>query len=81
MAISDFVLLHNKAAEALPKSNRVCFDFYSSIADLKTQVLKYAKPHEKRLQSMVPTFCIVPSGSGEDSTTVSIAAFVVDARA
>jgi hypothetical protein len=44
MAISDFVLLHNKVAEALAKSDRVGFDFYSSIAELKTQVLKYAKP-------------------------------------
>jgi hypothetical protein len=81
MAISDFVLLHNKAAEALAKSDRVGFDFYSSIAELKTQVLKYAKPYEKRLQSMVLTFRVVPSGSGEDPTTVSIAGFVVDARA
>jgi hypothetical protein len=44
MAISDFVLLHYKAAEALAKSDCVGFDFYSSIAELKTQVLKYAKP-------------------------------------
>ena len=81
MAISDFVLLHNKAAEALAKSDCVGFDFYSSIAELKTQVLKYVKPYEKRLQSMVPTFRVVPSGSGGDQTTVSIAGFVVDARA
>jgi hypothetical protein len=81
MAISDFVLLHNKAAEALAKSNRVCFDFYSSIADLKTQVLKYAKTHEKRLQSMVPTFRVVPSGSAEDPTSVSIPGFLVDSEA
>jgi hypothetical protein len=54
---------------------------YSGIAELKTQVLKYAKPYEKRLQSMVPTLRVVPSGSGEDPTTVSIAGFVVDARA
>ncbi len=75
------VLLHNKAAEALAKSNSIGFDFYSSIAELKTQVFKYAKPYEKRLQSMVPTFRVVPSGSGEDPTTVSIAGFVVDVRA
>ncbi len=43
--------------------------------------LKYAKPYEKRLQSMVLTFHVVPSWSGEDPTTVSIARFVVDARA
>jgi hypothetical protein len=81
MAISDFVLLHNKSAEALAKSDRVGFDFYSSIAELKTQVLKYAKPYEKRLQSMVPTFCVVPSGSAEDPTSVSIPGFLVDAKA
>jgi hypothetical protein len=28
MAIADFVLLHNKAAEAFAKENRVGFDFY-----------------------------------------------------
>ncbi len=81
MAISDFVLPHNNAAEALAKSDRVGFYFYSSIAELKMQVLKYAKPYEKRFQSTVPTFRVVPSGSGEDLTTVSIAGFVVDARA
>ncbi len=54
---------------------------YSGIAELKTQVLKYAKPYEKCLQSMVLTLRVVPSGSGEDPTTVSIAGFVVDARA
>jgi hypothetical protein len=33
MAIADFVLLHNKAAKALAKSDRVGFDFNSVIAD------------------------------------------------
>ncbi len=50
-------------------------------AELKTQALKYDKTYEKHLQSMVPTFRVVPSGSGEDPKTVSIAGFVVDARA
>ena len=81
MAISDFVLLHNKAAEALAKSDRVDFDFYNGIADTKTQFLKYCKPYEKRLQSMVPTLRVVPSGSGEDPTTVSVLGFVVDVKA
>ncbi len=71
MAISDFVLLHKKAGEALAKSDCVGFDFISSIAELKTQVLKYAKPYERRLQSIIPTFRVAPSGSGEDPTTVS----------
>ena len=51
MAISDFVLLHNKAAEGLVKSNRVGYDIYSDIADTKALFLKYCKPYEKRLAS------------------------------
>jgi hypothetical protein len=70
-----------KAAEALAKSDCVGFDVYSSIAELKTQVLKYAKSYEKRLQSMVPTFRVVSSGSAEDPTSVSIPGFLVDAKA
>ncbi len=58
-----------------------CLEVYSGIAELKMQVLKCAKPYEKRLQSLVPALCFVPSGSGEDQTTVFIAGFVVDARA
>ena len=37
MAISDFVLLHNKAAEGLAKNDRVGYDLFSGIAD--TQAL------------------------------------------
>ena len=74
MAVSDFVLLHNKAAEALARSDRVGFDFYSGMADLKALFLKYCKPFEKRLRS------IVPAGDGEAPTTVSIPGFLVDAR-
>jgi hypothetical protein len=44
IAIADFVLLHNKAAEALAKSDRVGFDFHSVIADTKALLLKYRKP-------------------------------------
>ncbi len=44
MAIADFVLLYNKAAGALAKSDCVGFDFYSLIADSKALVLKYCKP-------------------------------------
>jgi hypothetical protein len=44
MAITDFVLLHNKAAAALAKNDRVCFDFHSVIADAMALLLKYRKP-------------------------------------
>jgi hypothetical protein len=43
MAIADLVL-YNKAAEALAKSDRVGFDFYSVIADAKALLLKYCEP-------------------------------------
>ena len=70
MAISDFVLLHNKAAEALAKSDRVGFDFYSGMADLKALFLKYCKPFEKRIRSMVPMHRVGnPAGEGEDPTS------------
>ncbi len=78
MAISDFVLLHNKAAEGLIKSNCVGYDIYSDIADTKELFLKYCKHYEKRLASMIQTFRVVPSGDGEHSTTISILGFVVD---
>ena len=41
MAIADFVLLYDKAAEALAKRNRVGFDFYTGIADTKAQWIKW----------------------------------------
>jgi hypothetical protein len=44
MAIADFVLLHNKAAEALAKSDCVGFDFNTVNAESKALVLKYCKP-------------------------------------
>jgi hypothetical protein len=40
MAISDFVLLHNKAAEGLAKHDRVGYDIYSGIADTKALFVK-----------------------------------------
>ena len=81
IAISDLVLLHNKAAEGLAKSDRVGYDIYFGIADTKALFSKYCKPFEKRLRSMVPTHRIVPAGDGEDPTSVSIPGFLVDAKA
>jgi hypothetical protein len=81
MAISDFVLLHNKAAEGLAKSDRVGYDIYSGIAGTKALFLKYCKPFEKRIRSMVPTHRAVPAGDGKDPTSVSIPGFLVDAKA
>ncbi len=83
MAISDFVLLHNKAAnlKGLAKHDRVGHDIYSGIADAKALFIKYCKQFEKRIRSMVPTHHVVPAGDGEDPTSVSIPGFLVDAKA
>ncbi len=80
MAISDFVLLHNKAAEDLAKHDRVGYDIYSGIADTKALFLKYCNPGpcEKRIRSMEPTHRVVPAGYGEEPTTVSIPGFLVE---
>ncbi len=80
-AISDFVLLHNKAAEGLAKHDHVGYDIYSGIADTKALFLKNCKPYEKRIRSMEPTHCVVPAGDGEDPTTVSIPGYLVGAKA
>jgi hypothetical protein len=81
MAKSDFVLLHNKAAEGLAKHDCVGNDIYSGIADTKALFLKYCKPYEKRVRSMEPTHRVVLAGDGKDPTTVFIPGFLVDARA
>jgi uncharacterized protein (DUF4415 family) len=81
MAISDFVLLHNKAAEGLAKNDRVGYDLFSGMAETKALLIKDCKPFEKRIRSMVPTHRVVPAGDGEDPTSVSIPGFLVDPKA
>ena len=81
MAISDFVMLHNKASEGLVKTDRSVYDIYAGITDTKVLFLKYCKPFEQRLRSMVPTHRVVPTGDGEESTTVSILGFLIDPKA
>ncbi len=44
MAIADFVLLHNKATEALAKSDCVGFDLNTVNAESKALLFKYCKP-------------------------------------
>ncbi len=80
MEISDLVMLHNKASEGLIKPDRVGYDLYSGIAETKANFLKYCRPFEKRIRSLVPTYRVVPAGHGEDSTSVSVPGFLVDAK-
>ncbi len=42
MAIADLVLLHNKAAEGVAKTDSVGYDIYIEIADTKVLFLKFA---------------------------------------
>jgi hypothetical protein len=56
------VLLHNKAAEGLAKSDCLGYDIHSGIADTKALFLKFCRPFEKRIRSMVPTHQVVPAG-------------------
>ena len=44
MAIADFVMLHNKAAEALAKSDRVGFDFYNGVYQAHREFIKKERP-------------------------------------
>ena len=71
MAIADFVLLYNKAAEALAKRNRVDFDFYTGIADTKAQWIKYCKPYET--QKAVPG---TPSRFSQAGVRATIRSFI-----
>ena len=81
ISISDLVLLHNKASEGLVKTDRVGYDLYSGIADTKALFIKYCKQYERRIRTLVPVHRVVPAGDGEDSTTISVPGFVVDAKA
>jgi hypothetical protein len=65
MAISDFLPLHNKAAEGLAKHDRVGYDIYSGIADTRALFMKYCKPYEMRIRSMEPTHRVVLAGDGK----------------
>lgn len=73
-------MLHNKASEGLIKPDRLGYDLYSGIADTKAFFLKYCKPFEKRIRSLVPNHRVVLAGDGEASTTVSVPGFLVDAK-
>ncbi len=57
----------------------VGYDLYSNIADTKANFLKYCRPFERRIRTLVPDHRVVPAGDGEASTTVS--GFLVDAKA
>ena len=79
VAIADLVLLYNKAQEGIAKNDRLGFDIFNGIADVKAQWLKYCKPYEKRLDLLVATFRTIPVVEDE-STDVMVPGFIVDPK-
>ena len=79
VAIADLVLLYNKAQEGIAKIDRLGFDIYNGIADVKAQWLKYCKPYEKRLDLLVAMFRTIPVVEDE-STDVMVPGFIVDPK-
>ncbi len=81
VAISDFFALHNKAMDDLAKNDRVGFDIFTGMStDTKTQFLKYCKPFEKLLGSLVPLHRVLIVVA-DASTDTMVLGFILDARA
>ena len=53
VAISDFVLLHNKTTKGQAKNDHLGLDVFEKIADLKKEFIRFCKPFEPRLRSNV----------------------------
>ena len=53
-------LVYNKAQEGIAKTDRLGFDVYNGIADVKSLWLKYCKQFEPRLRLLVPNFRVTP---------------------
>ena len=72
-------MLYNKAQEGIAKNDRLGFDIFNGIADVKAQWLKYCKPYEKRLDLLVAMFRTIPVVEDE-STDVMVPGFIVDPK-
>jgi hypothetical protein len=79
VSISDIVLLYNKAQEGIAKTDRLGFDIYNGIADVKSLWLKYCKQFEPRLRLLVPNYRVTPVVEGE-STDIMIPGFILDPK-
>ena len=71
--------MYNKAQEGIAKNDRLGFDIFNGIVDVKAQWLKYCKPYEKRLDLLVATFRTIPVVEDE-STDVMVPGFIVDPK-
>ena len=83
MHISDFIQFYNNAQEGLygaSKSDRVAYDFYAALPGMKPAFLKYCKPFEPRLRSLVE-FHRVTAVNEEEPTQISVAGFITEWKA
>ncbi len=80
MAISDLVLLHNKATDAQAKKDPIGIDLFDKIPDVKREFLKFRKPFEARLSSNVETHHVIAKDE-EHTTDIMIPGFIFDKSA
>ena len=71
--------MYNKAQEGIAKTDRLGFDVYNGIADVKSLWLKYCKQFEPRLRLLVPNFRVTPVAE-EESTDIMIPGFIIDPK-
>jgi hypothetical protein len=80
VAISDLVLLHNKATEGQAKKEPIGLDVFDKIADVKREFIRFCKPFEARLSLNVKSHRVIALVE-EQSTDIMIPGFIVDKAA
>ena len=80
VAISDLVLLHNKATESQAKNDSLSVDVFDKIPEAKKEFIKYCKAFEPRLRTNVKSHRVIALDE-EQSTDIMIPGFLVDKQA
>ena len=80
MAISDLVLLHNKATEAQAKNNPIGLDLFDKIPDVKREFLKFCRHFEQRLRRNVAKHRVIAKNE-EQCTDIMIPGFIIENKA
>jgi hypothetical protein len=77
VAISDLVLLHNKATDAQAKKDPIGLDVFDKLPDMKKEFLKFCKPFEARLRCNVQSHRVIAQDE-EQTTDIMIPGFIVE---
>jgi hypothetical protein len=80
VAISDLVLLHNKATEAQAKNNPIGLDLFDKIPDVKREFLKFCRHFEQRLRRNVAKHRVIAKNE-EQCTDIMIPGFIIENKA